>query len=166
MTKDESWLRVVARIVAIASLWLLLLLLVPFLLVCLLVYLAWSCCLHLAIWSWWCTRGRDVLLVYSDSPVWHDYIEANLLPHIRKRAIILNWSERRTWRLSLAVLAFGHFGGDMEFNPLAVVFRPFRFTRRFRFWRPFREYKHGQPEALLTVQRDFFDALGIQPENL
>lgn len=140
-------------------------LLVAFLLVALLLFLVWSLFLHLAIWNWWCARGRDVLFVYSDSPVWQDYIENNMLPHLRRRAVVLNWSQRRRWRLSLAVLAFSHFGGGQEFNPLAVVFRPFRFSRTFRFYRPFREFKHGKPEALLTVQRDFFDALGIRSEG-
>jgi hypothetical protein len=37
-------------------------------------------CLHILIWTFWCLRGRDILFVYSDSPVWHDYIEQRLLP--------------------------------------------------------------------------------------
>jgi len=165
MTKGDSWRGAIVRTVAIACMLLFLPLLVALLLVALLVRAVWSLCLHLAIWSWWCSRGCDVLFVYSDSPIWHDYIETNLLPHIRRRAVILNWSQRRNWRLSLAHIAFGHFGGGEEFNPLAVVFRPFRSTRTFRFWRAFREFKHGKPEALLTVQQAFFDAIGIPLEK-
>ena len=32
--------------------------------------------LHLVIWLCWNASGRDVLFVYSESPVWHAYIEA------------------------------------------------------------------------------------------
>ena len=55
-------------------------------------------CLRLAVWSWWCLRGRNILFVYSDSLVWHDYIEQRILPHLGERAIVLNWSERKRWR--------------------------------------------------------------------
>ena len=55
----------------------------------------------------------------------------------------MNWSQRKRWRFSIARLAFHHFGGNREFNPIAVVFRPFRRTRTFRFWLPFKELKVG-----------------------
>ena len=107
-----------------------------------------SVCLHLIIWTWWSLRGYDILFVYSDSPMWREHIEQNILPTLGSRAVILNWSERKQWRPSLATLTFAHFGGPREFNPLAVVFRPFRPTRTFRFWQPFRDFKHGNPESL------------------
>ena len=66
----------------------------------------YSLCLRLAVWSWWCLRDRDILFVYSDSPVWHDYIEQSILPHLGERAIVLNWSERKRWRFSLKRMAF------------------------------------------------------------
>src|SRR5438046_67890 len=74
--------------------------------------------LHIAIWLWWCTRGRDILFVYSHSPVWHDYIEQHILPELGGRAVVLNWSQRTRWRVSLARIAFYHFGGWRAFNPL------------------------------------------------
>jgi hypothetical protein len=43
---------------------------------------------------------------------------------------------------------FYYFGGRREFNPLAVVFHPWRRGKTFRFFQPFRELKHGKPEAL------------------
>ena len=53
------------------------------------------------------------------------------------------------------------FGGWREFNPLAVVFRPFRRTRTFRFWQPFRDFKHGHPEALHRMESEFFGLIGV-----
>lgn len=119
--------------------------------------------LRLLIWALWCPRGRDVLFVYSDSPIWHDEIESRILPELGDRAIVLNWSERKRWRWSVARWAFRHFGGDREFNPLAVVFRPFGRTRVFRFWQPFQDFKHGRPEPLDDMKAKFFQVIGAHP---
>ena len=116
--------------------------------------------IHVAVWLWWWPRGRDVLFVYSDSPVWRDYIETNVLPNIRQRAIILNWSERRAWSSGLAGAVFRHFGGTREFCPLAVVFCPF--AQVFRFWQPFRDWKHGRGSLLEQTQAEFFKSVGLR----
>ena len=129
-------------------------------------FLVSSVCLHVVVWTWWCLRGRDILLVYSDSPIWHDYIEQHFLPALRERAVVLNWSQRKRWRISVARLAFRHFGGSRQFNPLAVVFCPLRRTKIFRFWQPFREWKHGRPAALRQMEGEFFSLIRIQrPES-
>jgi hypothetical protein len=133
----------------------------PIGLVVLTLWILASIFLHLAIWSLWCSRGKDILFVYSDSPIWHDYIEERVLPKLRDRAIILNWSQRKQWHFSLARMAFRHFGNYREFNPLGIVFRPFRRTRRFRFWQPFRDFKHGHPEALAKIENEFFRSAQI-----
>jgi hypothetical protein len=137
-----------------------------FVVVVLLLVLVGSLCLHITIWTWWCLRGRDILVLYSDSPLWHDYIEEQILPRAVDRAVILNWSQRKRWRVSVARLAFYHFGGYREFNPLAVVFRPFRRSRIFRFWRPFKDSSHGHPEALHRMEEEFFGSIGVlRPER-
>ena len=127
----------------------------------LVLFILTSICLHIVVWTLWCARGRDILFVYSDSPIWHDYIEQRLLPPIHGRAVVLNWSQRKRWRVSLARVAFHHFGGYREFNPLAVVFRPFRRTRKFRFWQPFRDWKHGRTATLHKMEKDFFALIQV-----
>lgn len=124
-------------------------------------YLIYAICLRLVLWGWWSARGLDVLFIYSDSPIWRDYLEQHVLPHLRHRALVLNWSERKHWRLSLATIAFRHFGGRYEFNPMAVVVRPFRRTRTFRFWKPFRALKKGNLQPLQQMQKDFFQLIGV-----
>jgi len=80
------------------------------------------------------------------------------LPALEGRAVVLNWSERTTWRgRSLAVLASRYFGGDREFNPMAVVFRPGRFRRVFRFWKPFLEFKHGKPQEVQRMTNELLE---------
>jgi hypothetical protein len=120
-------------------------------------YLLAGLFLHIAVWCSWCGRGRFVLFVYSNSPTWHDYVEAHILPRLGERAIVLNWSERIRWRHTLAVLSFRYFGGNREFNPLAVVFRPLRLARRFRFYEPFRKFKQGKIEAVAKMEQELYD---------
>lgn len=125
-----------------------------------------SVCMHVIVWTCWCVRGRDVLFVYSDSPVWRDYVERHILPYLGERAVVLNWSQRKRWRVSIARLALHHFGGYRQFNPLAVVFRPFRRTTIFRFWEPFKDFKHGQPGTLKRMESEFFALIGVRrPES-
>lgn len=143
------------------SRWLIVAVSLPYAVVYLLLYSVWVLCLHVVIWIWWCARGRDVLFVYSESPLWREYIERQLLPILAQRAVILNWSERSAWSFSLGRAAFRHFGGSREFNPMAVVFRPLRRTRTFRFWKPFRELNRGRPQALETMEAELLQSVGI-----
>lgn len=115
----------------------------------------YACALYLAIWLFWLPRGKDMLLVYSDSPIWHDYMVAEVLPLVQERAMVLNWTERNQWReWPLSVLAFRFFGGNYAFNPMVVVFRPLRRARTFRFWPAFKEWKHGDREPVEKLRRE------------
>ncbi len=136
-------------------------LLSPLILVVAILYGLSGLVLYVAIWLGWCLRGRHVLLVYSDSPIWREYIEKEILPRLEGRAVVLNWSERKRWKNSLAVLAFWHFGGWRAFNPLVVVFRPFQFAKVFRFFEPFRDFKHGNPKKVEKMKTELFEALDV-----
>ena len=59
----------------------------------------------------------------------------------------------------LAVAVFRHFGGRREFNPMAIVFRPFRFRTIFRFFRPFHDLKRGKLEPLARIENELFQYL-------
>ena len=114
----------------------------PLALIALSMGLAHRAVLYALVWLLWLPRGKDVLLVHSDSPIWHEYITTQVLPLVQPRAFVLNWSERKRWpRLSLPVVVFRSFAGRREFNPLVVVFRPFARARYFRFWQPFQDLK-------------------------
>jgi len=143
---------------------LIVLVLSPLLLVLLLSYGLYALLLHMLVWLLWGPTGKRVLFVYSNSPVWQSYIEDNILPRLPHNSVVLNWSERRRWRWwALSAAVFHLFGGSREFNPLAVVIRPLRWGRAFRFWRAFRDAKHGNREALRLVEADFFSYLGLAP---
>jgi hypothetical protein len=134
----------------------------PLLLLLLFAYALYAVLLHVVLWLLWSTAGKRVLFVYSNSPVWQPYIEANILPRLPHGSVILNWSERQRWRWwSLSAAVFYFFGGSREFNPLAVVVRPFRWGRTFRFWKAFGEAKHGNQQPLRAIEAELFESLGL-----
>jgi hypothetical protein len=113
-------------------------LILPLVLVSLTLWYLHRIVLYLLVWLLWLPRGIDILFVYSDSPIWRDYMTVQLLPLVHERAVVLNWSERGKWsRLSFRVQVFRSFGGGSDFNPLIVLFRPWRPARVLRFWRAF-----------------------------
>jgi hypothetical protein len=134
-------------------------LLAPLLFIAVLTHVLWGLCVHLAICLFWCGRGRPMLFVYSDSSTSREYVEQEILPKICDCAVILNWSDRKRWQLSLAVIAFRRFGGNRAFVPIAVVFRPFRLAKIFRFYEPFQEYKHGKHEKVEQMKTELFAAV-------
>jgi hypothetical protein len=105
----------------------------------------------------WGTQGRDLLLVYSNSPHWQRYIEAAWLPKWGHRAVVLNWSERRQWGRPAPpeVALFRAFAGGTEFNPLAIVVPARgRHVHVVRFWRAFRDFKHGKNRLLQAAEEE------------
>jgi hypothetical protein len=103
-------------------------------------------------------KGRRVLLVYSRSPVWQEYVETNWLPRIGDRAMVLNWSDRAKWkrRSSFAVWVFRHWAPSENFNPMAIVFPQFRPAKRVGFYYAFRDLKHGKVQAMEAAERQLF----------
>lgn len=134
----------------------LLILLSPFLIIWVLLYFLWGAVLYLTIW--FTAKRPFVVFVYSHSPTWQDYMEGEILPYMQHRAVILNWSDRRHWKNSLALLAFRYFGGHRNFNPMAMVFRPFHFVKTYRF---FEAFKHGNLKRVEEIKREFLDNLGV-----
>lgn len=134
-------------------------LLLPVLLIVGTMYIVFGALIYLLIWTVWGCRGRDVLVVYSDSPIWHDYMEMEVIEPLGNRAIVLNWSERKTWHRSISVWAFHRFGGHREFNPLVVVIKPFRMAKTFRFFQAFKTFKKGKPGEVDRLKSDLFSFL-------
>jgi hypothetical protein len=123
-------------------------------------HLLYRALLYLLVWVFWLPRGKDILFVYSDSPIWHDYMATQVLPLVQERSVVLNWSERKRWsRWSLSVAVFHHFGGAGEFNPLVMVFQPLRLARVFRFWSAFKDWKRGYKEPVERLRQELFASL-------
>jgi hypothetical protein len=112
-------------------------------------------------------QGIDVLLVTSNSPNWQSYIASEWLPRLSGRAVVLNWSDRQRWDREppAAVAAFRTYAGSRDFNPLAIHFDAAGRVRVIRFWRAFRDYKHGKPHALRKAEASLFAHLGLEPPH-
>ncbi len=107
----------------------------PLIVLVVVLYFLHQLLLYALVWLLWLPKRRDVLLVYSDSPIWHEYMTTQILPLVEDRAMILNWSERKTWpKWSLSAHVLRSIGGRREFNPLVAIFRPFRRAKVVRFY--------------------------------
>ncbi|HYN08190.1 MAG TPA: hypothetical protein VES67_12430 [Vicinamibacterales bacterium] len=76
---------------------------------------------------------------------------------------MLNWSERSSWtRPARAEVAlFRAFAGSQEFNPLGIVVPATgRHVHIVRFWRAFRDYKHGKDRRLRAAETELDRWLG------
>jgi hypothetical protein len=111
----------------------------------------------------WGARGKRLLLVYSNSPNWQTYVEEHWLPRLEPFAVVLNWSERTTWRQRHPFEAeiFRMWAGDQEFNPLAIVIPADGSVQVIRFWQAFRDYKYGKDRALRAAEAELEAALGV-----
>lgn len=144
----------------IALLTVLLPLIVPLAVIGIMLFLAYRLTLNALVRFWWLPRGKDILLIYSDSPIWHEYMTNQILPLVRSRAEILNWSERSRWpNWSLAVRLFRSYSGGRDFNPMVILFPLLGKARFFRFLPAFNEWKHGNPGPLEQMRQDLISQL-------
>ena len=114
----------------------------------------------------WHPKGKDTLIVYSNSPHWQQYVETQWLPKWGGRAIVLNWSERKDWTSARSeVSLFRAFAGTREFNPLAIVVPRRGPVRVIRFWRAFRDFKHGRDRDLVSAEAELEAALATSERD-
>ena len=85
-------------------------------------------------------------------------------PYCPERAMVLSWSARSKWpKWSFAARVFRTFGRRRDFNPMVVLFRPFRRARISRFLPAFQEQKHGNSASVEQLRRDLMQALQQMP---
>jgi hypothetical protein len=104
------------------------------------------------------SSGRDLLIVYSASPHWQEYIESRWLSTWRDRAVALNRSGP-DWQRQPETLLWRRLAGRKEHTPVAIVVPPRGQPRIFRFYAAFRDFKHGKPGALEGRERELEQAL-------
>ena len=118
-----------------------------------LLYFVYGWLLLLVAWATLMRRGVVGILVYSESPHWHEHVREVWLPRLGDRVVVLNWLERRHWGRGLSVRLFDHFMGRQEnFNPSVLLFRGLRSPLRFRFFYAFRDARHGNRQALERLE--------------
>lgn len=109
--------------------------------------------------DWW-PRGKYVLFLYADSKKWKDYFEEQLLPKIRDRAIICNWSTRHKngWDQSTLEAKILRLWGPLGyFYPLAIVFLPSGEVKTFQFYAPYIKMLKSGGEEYKNLEKEFLD---------
>jgi hypothetical protein len=101
-------------------------------------------------------RGVRCVVIYSQSPVWHEHIAQQWLPRLGARARTLDWSRRARWQRSVEVALFEKFCGTTNFNPAVIVFRGLRRPYVFRFFHAFHQAKRGRVAYLRHLEDDLF----------
>ena len=111
----------------------------------------------------WNHQNKKVLFIYSESPNWQQYIEENIIPVIKEKTVFLNWSERSEWKNKkpLEAKVFRHWGGDREFNPMAIIFKPKGKIQVIRFHKAFMELKHGKNIMLKEKESELYGCLEL-----
>ncbi|PID57494.1 hypothetical protein CSB45_06590 [candidate division KSB3 bacterium] len=104
------------------------------------------------------SEGKYILFVYSESPNWQEYIETNIVPVLEGKTVFLNWSKRAEWRKRKPIEAkiLFHWGGDTEFNPMAIIFAKRWRIKTVRFHQAFKHYKHGKDKLLREKEEELY----------
>ena len=106
--------------------------------------------------------GKDVLVVYTDSPHWKEYIETHWLPRWGDRAIAFDRS--RPWREDqVEARLWRAVAGQTEHTPVVIVVPPQGRVQIVRFWLAFRDFKHGKVKRLRDAEARLATILGEEP---
>ena len=106
--------------------------------------------------------GKDVVVVYTDSPHWKEYIETRWLPRWAHRVIALDRS--RPWRADQPEARLWRtVAGSVEHTPVVIVVPPHGEVQIVRFFLAFRDYKHGKDTRLREAEARLARILGETP---
>jgi hypothetical protein len=106
--------------------------------------------------------GKDTLIVYTESPHWKNYIEANWLPRWGDRAVMFDRS--RPWKEdSVEARLWRAVAGRVEHTPVVIVVPSRGRAEIVRFWLAFRDFKHGKDRALREAEARLARILDAQP---
>jgi hypothetical protein len=102
--------------------------------------------------------GKDLLLVYTDSPHWKDHIESKWVARWPHRTVTLNRSHPWSRKQPEAALWFA-VRGIQAHTPLAVVIPRRGKLRVIRLFREFQEAKHGVGTMLRAAEEELEQAM-------
>jgi len=160
MTQRWTWKDILIDVPLMVVLGTIALLLSPLLLIGFATYGIYLALLYFAVWIRWCAQGARTFVVYSRSPHWQERFETHLIPMLPTNAIVVNWSDRKSWRrLSLTTQVFNSFLGAYNHTPSAIIFRPFRRAKVIRFYEAYMSYKHGNPTPVLALESELLDSV-------
>lgn len=135
----------------------------PFIILLLPVMLIWHFVPRILLRLWLPLRwggGRCVLIAYTDSPVWTDYIEQQITARLASMAVVIQRSRVPDWksRYRAEYWALLSWAEHASYNPVAIVFPRYKRVRVFNFYEAFREFKHGKPAELEAMTKHVLEA--------
>ena len=106
---------------------------------------------------------KFILFVYSNHNSHTEYLKEYIIPQLEDRALFLNWSQRATWNKSeLPVKVFLHWSGDINFNPMAIIFDKKLDVKTIRFYQAFKNKNHGDDTLLKQKELELFSYLSFE----
>ena len=91
-------------------------------------------------------EGKDVLIVYTDSRLWAEHIEANWIPRWAHRAVVLNRS--RPWKEGTPEAKLWRFvAGTAEHTPVVIVVPKRGAAKAVRFFLAFRDRRSREKDV-------------------
>ena len=95
--------------------------------------------------------GKDLVIVYTDSPHWKEYIETRWLPRWGHRAVVLDRS--RPWNFDQPEARLWQaVAGSVEHTPVVIIVPAHGRVHVVRFWLAFRDFKHGKDRKLREAE--------------
>jgi len=98
----------------------------------------------------WGQHGKRVLLVYSETREWQQYVAEERIAGLRERAVLLKWARRSEMKRNapLETKIFSHWGDDRMFNPTAIYLPKWGKVKTIRFRQAFKDFRHGKEQEL------------------
>src|SRR5262249_55069414 len=102
--------------------------------------------------------GKRVIVVYSRSPHWQEFIESRWLPTVTPHATTVNWSDRSSWGWwpSVSIQLFRFHAGSRDFNPMVILLPKAGRVRLLRLHGAFNDLKHGRDAGVMQAQDELF----------
>ena len=112
-------------------------------------------------------RKARVILVYSDSAKWKEYVELEIIPHLPENSLIFNISHPRNQSLhQFNYNQFRFWAGKSEYCPIVIVRRRFMKPLIFRFFKAFRKLKGGDSSELRAQTNKLLTILSISSSHM
>lgn len=106
----------------------------------------------------WFPKGKHIFFLYSDSKKWKNYFEKGLVPKIKDKAAVWNWSTRQKdgWNgdiMEAKILSLFRPVGC--FHPMAIVFMPSGKIKTFQFYTPYVNMLKSGKDDYKKLEKEF-----------
>lgn len=110
-------------------------------------------------------RGVRYIVVYSRRARTARYIESEWLPRLGDAAVVLDWTERKTWGHSPESRLYKRYcASSLNYAPAVLVVRWLQRPLVYRFYYAFLEMEKGRSQYLQQMESEMFGAARVRPQ--